>query len=1141
MDLHDGARVGPYRLLEAIGRGGMAQVFAAQHVRMNSKVALKILRPENANKPGIAGRFLQEARALAQLEHPGIVRVLHCEQLRDGVVYLAMEYLDGVSLRSWLHQLSDPPALAVIREISRQVADAMAYVHTRGIVHRDLKPENIILLADSKPTADPYQVKIIDFGIAKMPLQFHSHLDTESDTQIDTRGPVLLGTATYMAPEQCRNAADVTSRTDVYALGVVLFEMLAGRAPFLGEEPIEVISAHVNSLAPSVREYAPQIPVALDVMITSMLAKEPTTRPTMRRICEVLTRPWEDIAQVSANCPFPGLLGFDENDAEIFFGRGREVNAILSHLERAREGGPRCVLVEGPGGAGKTSVVRAGVIPALKDRNSRDVSRWQIVYLRPSGGVIPALARFLALTSHTADSNEIRVGIERNLRENPGAFPEIVARNMRDGCCLLLVIDPLNELLDGEAAITRPLETLLASLLEDSNSPVCILATWRSELARQIVNRHVVATMLQSKARVSVQPLTEQTLAGAIRQMCERTALLLAEGLAERLTRDAFATRDPMPLLGYTLRSLWPSAGKAITHERYDQLGGVAGALAEQAERVLHSLGDEGRQRAKWLLLSLIHVGRGTPDTRVPRTLADVLNAAGGDNRARDILQRLANRPSDSTNTDAQDGIRLITLMETVGPGSEPQVDLAHETLLHQVSTIAGWVDAERNRLERHADLEAAADTWERSGRPSQGLPSGTLLTHFVGERRDPSQQEIFDRLSSDRARAFVRSVRKLERRRKNAWRAAGSLLVAALVVSVALALHARRAQERAEGNLEQILLSTEQVVSEVDWRLSRLHYTLPMRRDMLEHIDRSLAALPFEERSKLDVRRAIIKTKHRLGDLHRHDGTLADAASFYQVAARLIQNAALLWPDEDSLTFLRALNHSKRGKIALASARFDDANHHFNAALSLLAPGLKQADPDSRRTLATSYSEKAELSLAIGRPRDALGLYGHALALLTNNQGDYDRSLQALTLAQRAHVRSRVGERNEATADFRRALDMMSPIVEGDPGNAYFRWTMGYIYSGFAALVAESDQLDQTVAHYRTAYTLGRELLNGDPDHKRYALLVCESLLGYEKAVSAHRPLHFEPLPVSLRCEIAEQMLKKDRHDVRFRRLLCY
>ena len=1144
MTLQVGEQVGPFRLLGPIGRGGMAAVYAARHDSMDRDVALKLLHPARAGEPEVAARFLQEARTLARLEHPGVVRVLHSDRLKDGTVYLAMELLDGVSLRAWLDERENPPDLATVRSIARQVAEAMEYVHGHDIVHRDLKPENVVL-QDGADSDDDWRATIVDFGIAKVPPKAPSDLAAPpADTQIETRGPVLLGTATYMAPEQCRDAAEVSDRTDVYALGVMLYEMLTGAPPFSGD-PIDVIASHIQEPAPPLGERTPGLPTALDVLVASMLDKQPARRPTMRRVREMLARPWDMAPEAERGCPFPGLLAFAENDAEMFFGRDDAVATVLDHLDRARGDGPRHIVIEGASGVGKSSLLHAGVLPALRDRASPAAPLWRVVRLRPSDPFGDAIADLARAVGHEA--------MTQALLDDPGALPHLLATHAPPGQFVLLAIDPLDELLTSPATHTRPLTTMLASALAEPTAPMCILATARSDLARRGERDDAVAALLRTSACVTVRPMTKPELTEIIRGMCERTGCQLADGLAERLAREAAATRDPLLLLGHTLRSLWPASGRSITHEHYDALGGVAGALAEQAERVLDGLGEDGRVRARWMVMTLVQVGRGTPDTRVPRTESEVLNAAGDDALAREVLHRLASRVGATTGRSDRNNLGLLTVAARDSDG-DARVELVHDTLLHEVPTIARWIDSERTRLERHADLEAIADTWERSQRPRHGLPSGTLLSHFTGAEPDDQQRVIFDRLASDRSRAFIDASRALEKRRKYAWRSAAVALVVALL-AVALSawnagrereraeqqrakaetarIHAERERERAEGNLEEFLRAVDGIVSSIDWKLSRLHGTLLIRRGFLEQIIKSLDALPAMDRARAVVREIVIKAYHRLGDLHRHDGALERASELYGQADQEIGDALKQSPGDDRFLRMWAMSHSKHGKLSLACADHDQARMHFDAALKWLKPRFDASDKDARRTLATSYSEKADLAMAEKRPGPANALYSHALDLLPDG-GDYDTSLRALTLALRARAKLQLGDRDSAAADLQQALALQRPITEGNRQNAYYRWTLGRILLG---LGEHSQSLDD----YRAAYRLGRALHDNDPDHKRYALLLCESLAGLERVAMQTDPATpADARLVNERCEVAGRMATKDPADRRFVRFRC-
>jgi serine/threonine protein kinase/tetratricopeptide (TPR) repeat protein len=1121
--------VGPYRLLEPIGSGGMATVYAAIHEHMARKVAVKLLSPDAAREPQIVARFLQEARALANLDHPGIVRVLGCDRLGDGTVYLAMEYLDGISLREWLRR-REPANLGDVLGIARQIAEAMMAVHERGIVHRDLKPENILLL-DDEAERGGWRVKVLDFGVAKVP---PTEQPGAIDTRIDTRAPLLLGTATYMAPEQCRNAAEVTDRADVYALGVVLFEMLAGPPPFVSHEAIDLISMHLQMRPPPIRQFDPGIPAELDVFVASMLAKEPVSRPTMRRVREVLGQPWENRHGEPGECPLPGLQAFTETHAELFFGRRSEVEEILSLLGQTRAGESRWIVVEGTSGVGKSSLVHAGVLPALKEDRMEGADRWRIARLRPSADPLRELSRALVDAYAGTKLEHTREEIERSLRDDAGALRSLAAAHTTDDCVLLLVIERLEELLAVAAGDLEQLDALL-SRVSSAESPICVLATLCIEFAHRLDAAPGLARLVRTAARYRLRVMNAPDQIDAIEWMAQRAGMRLAEGLATRMVRDASGLGSPLPLLGHTLRGLWtPHLEALVTHENYERTGGVAGALARHAELLLDSLGEDGRVRAKWLVLSLVQVGRGVPDTRRPRAEEEVVAAAGGDRAASDILMRLSGMVGVESGADAPQNMRLVAVSEAF-EASGRRVELVHDTLLRQVPAIAGWIGEERALLERHADLEIAAQAWEHSGYPADGLPSGTLLEHYAGSARDGRRRGLFQRVASERARGFIDAAARLEQRRRRVRRVITGALLALLLVLAITAMYARREQSRAEGNLGYVIQAADDVVSEADWKLARLHHTRPVRRQMLEQIDRRLASLLETESADLAVRTAAIRARHRRGDLAWHDETLANAERLFTQAAEMIEGGRARWPEHGGLLALLALNHSKQGKIALARGQLAHARAHFAGALALMEPGLDQTSDDSRRTLATSYTEQAELELEWGNLDAALRLYDKSLALLARNSGDYDDSLKAVTLAQSGGAARRAGDMTDAAARIERALAVQWALAETNPGNAFHQWGLGCVLVELGTLRAEQGRPAEAAEHFEHARELGNKLHDGDRTSKRYALLLGQSLRGLEAVARRRGSLPEADEIRHIGCELFNKFKQLDLEDARF------
>jgi serine/threonine protein kinase len=266
-----GQHFGNYVATAVIGRGGMGTVYLALHPGIGREVAIKVLRPELGADQQLLTRFLNEARAANAIRHPNIIEILDSGTTEAGVSYLVMELLEGEPLVTRMQRLGwlqPPDAL----EIARQIASALGAAHAKKIVHRDLKPDNLFLIPSPEPTNPTRErVKVLDFGIAKLQ-------PTIRGDSLRTRTGMLMGTPIYMSPEQCLGTRDVDHRTDIYALGVILFEMLTSRPPFVSEGFGDLVNMHINKPPPVPSSLRPGLPPALDALVARMLAKRPEDR-----------------------------------------------------------------------------------------------------------------------------------------------------------------------------------------------------------------------------------------------------------------------------------------------------------------------------------------------------------------------------------------------------------------------------------------------------------------------------------------------------------------------------------------------------------------------------------------------------------------------------------------------------------------------------------------------------------------------------------------------------------------------------------------------------------------------------------------------------------------------------------------------
>ena len=298
-----------YQLGESIGRGGMATIYRGQDMRMDRVVAIKVLREVYSTDPKFVTRFQREAKAASSLQHPNIVQVYDYGQT-DGNYFIVMELVEGTDLRRYLRSRG---VLAVDRAIiiAHDVALGLGAAHRRGIVHRDVKPQNVLVGRDGS-------IKLTDFGIASV----YKDINAE---RLTTTG-MTLGTVQYYAPEQAQGEI-VSPAADVYALGIVMYEMLTGRTPFDGDSPVAVAMQHIQDLPAPPTLFNPNIPPALEVIILRCLEKEPERRyrdgSTLARALELLGE--TEVDEVLPGAVSPGALQTLGGVATIYpVSRGRQ-------------------------------------------------------------------------------------------------------------------------------------------------------------------------------------------------------------------------------------------------------------------------------------------------------------------------------------------------------------------------------------------------------------------------------------------------------------------------------------------------------------------------------------------------------------------------------------------------------------------------------------------------------------------------------------------------------------------------------------------------------------------------------------------------------------------------------------------------
>ena len=275
-----GRSIGNYKIVRVLGEGGMGTVYLAEHPMIGKRVAVKMLRPDLSTDPGLVSRFFQEAKAVNDIRHPNIVDISDFGHTKEGSVYFVMELMEGQNLRDRL-SASGPMPIDQAVTIARQVMDALTAAHRVGIIHRDLKPDNIFLVTEPQAPFG-FKAKLFDFGVAKL------LGDKQNQVGHKTIDGAVVGTLFYMAPEQAL-CQDVGAAADIYAMGVVMYEMVTGTVPFRAEQLVMLLNAILKQPAPPPSRIRPETPPWLDRLILRCLEKDPEARPhSMEEVSAVL-------------------------------------------------------------------------------------------------------------------------------------------------------------------------------------------------------------------------------------------------------------------------------------------------------------------------------------------------------------------------------------------------------------------------------------------------------------------------------------------------------------------------------------------------------------------------------------------------------------------------------------------------------------------------------------------------------------------------------------------------------------------------------------------------------------------------------------------------------------------------------------
>ena len=776
-----------YRLIRLLGRGSMGSVYLAHDDLLDRSVAVKFVgnvAPDAEDRE----RFLVEARAVARIQHPNVMVIYRVGEL-EGHPFLITEYIRGKSLAD----LAVPLPWRKVLELGIGLARGLATAHRMGVLHRDIKLANAVLSEDgevklldfslaklidvaaSEPEPEPQSIDEADVGASMRAAMaaVERHLAEGRGPRVDrmaetvkvaaalgasssslspsevpssgepsgawmrravslTQAGTLLGTPHYMAPELWR-AEQASRRSDVYALGVLLYILCAGRPPTEATSPVELATRVQEQEPQPLLERAPRVDPRLAAIVDRCLRRDPFARfgsaDDLRAALEQLTPMGRELAIPEGN-PYRGLQAFEAQHRALFFGRSVEIRSVVERLRS-----DALVVVAGDSGAGKSSLCRAGVLPVIEEGGIEPGRSWASAAMTPGRYPLQTLTVTLAVLfdmSEETVSALILDGSDALIRGMRKQLGEVRGR--------LLFVDQLEELVTlGEPKEVATVALVLARMA--SGIPgLRVLTTVRGDFLTRVAQIPILGDEI-GRAIYLLRQLSPENAREAIVGPAQTKGVSFeSEALVDELVKSG--SGGSLPLLQFALAELWEIREKAsamITAADLNKIGGVTGALARHGDGALAQLLPAQRRAGRRVLMRLVTLD----DTRASLTEDELV---AGEAAAKAALGALVQA-------------RLVVVREV---GDRVVYEIAHEALLAGWTTLRGWLDEEReSRAVRHR-LELAVADWERLGRSSDGLWTTVQLKESA--LLEPETLRAKERAFLDASRNAVARGRRLRR-----------------------------------------------------------------------------------------------------------------------------------------------------------------------------------------------------------------------------------------------------------------------------------------------------------------------------------------------------------------------------------------
>jgi WD40 repeat protein/DNA-binding SARP family transcriptional activator/energy-coupling factor transporter ATP-binding protein EcfA2 len=809
-----------YELDEKIGDGMFGAVYQARQIQIEREVVIKVINRDFANRPSFIRSFEVETQTIARLEHPFIVPLYDYWREPDSA-FLVMRQMHGGNLETVMQERG----IWELSDISRfiaQIGVAIRAAHVQEIIHGNMKPTNILF----DESGNAY---LSDFTVVR----YHDLRDIFDGGKI-TRVH-LAQQPLYASPEQL-HGEQLTQQSDIYSLGLLVFHLLSGHSPLIGVEK----NFAKYGLPSQLQTARPSLPSQVCVILQKATVFEPTQRfSDVREFVEQLQDALGGNSILSHmpptmrydGNPYRGLNAFGEADAELFFGRNELATQLVDHLHENN-----FLAVIGPSGSGKSSVIKAGLLPALRKGVEDESNRWFISIMTPGTDPMEELEAALLRVAVNPPASLL----EPLLRNEEGLvhiLERILPSSSNDKvqpATFLLVIDQFEELFTHVEAEMRHLfldRVLLA--LQMPQLRFRLVLSLRADFYDRPLQLPELASYFEAHT-VVVTPLSGVELEAAITKPADLVGVQFETGLVARIVEDARDQPGTLPLLQYALTEIYRLRKDGLmTHDALTQLGGIAGVIGQRAESIFATLSAEKQSLSRQLFLRLVVLGEGVEDTR-RRVLIAELEAIADQDAVRHILQSYS---------DA----RLLTFDHE--PITRlPTVEVAHEALLREWPRMAEWLDASRAEIHSQRQLARQSAEWQSAEydpayflRDAQleryqdwpHLATVTLTSDehaFLEASREAQQQrdmaeierrerelaqvQLLAQTEHERAEEQTASAGRLRRR---AILLASALIAAVLLAFVAIFFSAQANRNAEEADTQRLVAIIAQATSEAE------------------------------------------------------------------------------------------------------------------------------------------------------------------------------------------------------------------------------------------------------------------------------------------------------------------------------------